>query len=163
MATKNLSHIEWSQMPEVGHLSFGIVVSEWNREITENLLKGALAVLKKAGVKKKNITIEYVPGSFELAHGAQLVIETINPDAVITLGSIIKGETPHFDFVSQATAQGIMQVGLQYGLPVIFGVLTDDNMQQSKDRSGGKLGNKGSEAAMVAIKMADLRQRMLVR
>jgi 6,7-dimethyl-8-ribityllumazine synthase len=150
-------------MPEVGHLSFGIVVSEWNREITENLLKGALAVLKKAGVKKKNITIEYVPGSFELAHGAQLVIETINPDAVITLGSIIKGETPHFDFVSQATAQGIMQVGLQYGLPVIFGVLTDDNIQQSKDRSGGKLGNKGSEAAMVAIKMADLRQRMLVR
>jgi 6,7-dimethyl-8-ribityllumazine synthase len=150
-------------MPEVGHLSFGIVVSEWNREITENLLKGALAVLKKAGVKKKNITIEYVPGSFELAHGAQLVIETINPDAVITLGSIIKGETPHFDFVSQATAQGIMQVGLQYGLPVIFGVLTDDNIQQSKDRSGGKLGNKGSEAAMVAIKMADLRQRMLVK
>ncbi len=163
MATKNLSHIEWSQMPEVGHLSFGIVVSEWNREITENLLKGALAFLKKAGVKKKNITIEHVPGSFELAHGAQLVIETINPDAVITLGSIIKGETPHFDFVSQATAQGIMQVGLQYGLPVIFGVLTDDNIQQSKDRSGGKLGNKGSEAAMVAIKMADLRQRMLVR
>lgn len=163
MATKNLSHIEWSQMPEVGHLSFGIVVSEWNREITENLLKGALAVLKKAGVKKKNITIEYVPGSFELAHGAQLVIETVNPDAVITLGSIIKGETPHFDFVSQATAQGIMQVGLQYGLPVVFGVLTDDNIQQSKDRSGGKLGNKGSEAAMVAIKMADLRQRMLVR
>ncbi|MEN9948719.1 MAG: 6,7-dimethyl-8-ribityllumazine synthase [Bacteroidota bacterium] len=163
MATKNLSHIEWSQMPEVGHLSFGIVVSEWNREITENLLKGALAVLKKAGVKKKNITIEYVPGSFELAHGAQLVIETINPDAVITLGSIIKGETPHFDFVSQATAQGIMQVGLQYGLPVIFGVLTDDNIQQSKDRSGGKLGNKGSEAAMVAMKMADLRQRMLVK
>jgi 6,7-dimethyl-8-ribityllumazine synthase len=163
MATKNLSHIEWSQMPEVGHLSFGIVVSEWTREITENLLKGALAVLKKAGVKKKNITIEYVPGSFELAHGAQLVIETINPDAVITLGSIIKGETPHFDFVSQATAQGIMQVGLQYGLPVIFGVLTDDNIQQSKDRSGGKLGNKGSEAAMVAMKMADLRQRMLVK
>ncbi len=126
-------------------------------------MKAALTVLKKAGVKKKNITIEYVPGGFELAHGAQLVIETINPDAVITLGSIIKGETPHFDFVSQATAQGIMQVGLQYGLPVIFGVLTDDNIQQSKDRSGGKLGNKGSEAAMVAMKMADLRQRMLVK
>jgi 6,7-dimethyl-8-ribityllumazine synthase len=163
MATTNLSHIEWSQMPEVGHLSFGIVVSEWNHEITGNLLKGALAVLKKAGVKKKNIVVEYVPGSFELAHGAQLVIETSNPDAVICLGSIIKGETPHFDFVSQATAQGIMQVGLQYGLPVIFGVLTDDNVQQSKDRSGGKLGNKGSEAAAVAIKMADLRQRMLVK
>jgi 6,7-dimethyl-8-ribityllumazine synthase len=143
-------------------LSFGIVVSEWNHEITNNLLKGALAVLKKAGVKKKNIRVEYVPGSFELAHGAQLMVECANPDAVICLGSIIKGETPHFDFVSQATAQGIMQVGLQYGLPVIFGVLTDDNIQQSKDRSGGKLGNKGSEAAAVAIKMAAMRQRMLL-
>ena len=81
----------------------------------------------------------------------------------MALGLVLKGETPHFDFVSQATAQGIMQVGLQYGLPVIFGVLTDDNVQQSKDRSGGKLGNKGSEAAAVAIKMADLRQRMLVK
>jgi 6,7-dimethyl-8-ribityllumazine synthase len=121
-----------------------------------------LAVLKKAGVKKKNIRVEYVPGSFELAHGAQLMVECANPDAVICLGSIIKGETPHFDFVSQATAQGIMQVGLQYGLPVIFGVLTDDNIQQSKDRSGGKLGNKGSEAAAVAIKMAAMRQRMLL-
>jgi len=112
MATKNLSKGINEEMPSAGHFSFGIVVSEWNQDITENLLKGALQALKKGGVAKKNIHVVWVPGSFELAHGAQLLIESQSLDAVICLGSIIKGETPHFDFVSQATAQGIMNVGL---------------------------------------------------
>jgi 6,7-dimethyl-8-ribityllumazine synthase len=160
MATKNLSNIDWSQMPEAGHFSFGIVVSEWNNEITNGLLKGALDVLKKAGVKKSRIKIVYVPGSFELAHGAQLLIESQPLDGVICLGCVIRGETAHFDFVSQATATGVMNVGLQYAMPVIFGVLTDDNIQQSKDRSGGKKGNKGSESAATVIKMAALRSKL---
>jgi 6,7-dimethyl-8-ribityllumazine synthase len=160
MATKNLSSTLQNEMPSAGHFSFGIVVSEWNQDITSNLLKGALQALKKAGVSKKNIQIVWVPGSFELAHGAQLLIESKEVDAVICLGSIIKGETPHFDFVSQATAQGIMNVGLQYAIPVIFGVLTDSNHEQAKARSGGKLGNKGVEAAVTAMKMAALREKL---
>jgi 6,7-dimethyl-8-ribityllumazine synthase len=160
MATKNLSKVAQDEMPDAGHFSFGIVVSEWNHEITSNLLKGALQVLKKQGVSKKNIQIVWVPGSFELAHGAQLLIESKPLDAVICLGSIIRGETPHFEFVCQATAQGIMSVGLQYAMPVVFGVLTDNDILQSKARSGGKLGNKGTEAAVTAIKMAALRSKL---
>jgi 6,7-dimethyl-8-ribityllumazine synthase len=160
MATKNLSQGIQEEMPSAGHFSFGIVVSEWNLDITQNLLKGAAQVLKKNGVSKKNIQIIWVPGSFELAHGAQLLIESKPMDAIICLGSIIQGETPHFDFVSQATAQGIMNVGLQYAVPVIFGVLTDHNHEQAKARSGGKLGNKGVEAAVTAIKMAALRSKL---
>ena len=160
MATKNLSKGINEEMPSAGHFSFGIVVSEWTQDITENLLKGALQALKKGGVAKKNIHVVWVPGSFELAHGAQLLIESQSLDAVICLGSIIKGETPHFDFVSQATAQGIMNVGLQYALPVVFGVLTDANHDQAKARSGGKLGNKGVEAGVTAIKMALLRDKL---
>jgi 6,7-dimethyl-8-ribityllumazine synthase len=159
MATKNLSQTANEPMPEVGHFSFCILVSEWNKEITAGLLQGALKTLQKAGVKKKKIKVEYVPGSFELAAGAQYMIEAHSPDAVLCLGSIIRGETPHFEFVSAATAHGIMNVGLQYGTPVIFGVLTDDHLQQAKDRSGGKLGNKGVEAAVTALKMAALREK----
>jgi 6,7-dimethyl-8-ribityllumazine synthase len=160
MATKNLSSTLNDEMPSSGHFSFGIVVSEWNHDITSGLLKGALQALKKSGVLKKNIQVVWVPGSFELAHGAQMLIESKSFDAIICLGSIIKGETPHFDFVSQATAQGIMNVGLQYAVPVVFGVLTDANHDQAKARSGGKMGNKGIEAAVTAIKMAALREKL---
>jgi len=139
---------------------FGIVVSEWNNNITNGLLEGAVSTLLKNKVLKENIIVKHVPGSFELPLGAQLLLEKTNVDAVICLGSVIQGETKHFDFVCSATAMGIKDVGLKYNKPVIFGVLTDNNLQQAVDRSGGKFGNKGDEAAITAIKMVALQQEL---
>lgn len=139
---------------------FGIVVSEWNREITDNLLDGATSTLLSNDAEEKSIHIRHVPGSFELPLGAQYFFEYTNVDAVICLGSVIRGETPHFDYICQTVSQGIKDVALKYGKPVIFGVLTDENMQQAKDRSGGKHGNKGDEAAVTAIKMVALQQEL---
>ena len=158
MATENtnLSHYDESSIPDASRMVFGIVVSEWNRKITDGLLKGAFDSLIKHGAKEENILVHYTPGSFELALGAQMLFENTNVDAVICIGSIIQGETRHFEFVSQATAQGIKDVSLKFGKPVILGVLTDDNMQQAIDRSGGKHGNKGIECAIGAIKMVNL-------
>lgn len=141
-------------------------ISLWDRGVRmesgyhRELIERCIASVEERRGGQKNIHVVWVPGSFELAHGAQLLIESQSLDAVICLGSIIKGETPHFDFVSQATAQGIMNVGLQYALPVVFGVLTDANHDQAKARSGGKLGNKGVEAGVTAIKMALLRDKL---
>jgi 6,7-dimethyl-8-ribityllumazine synthase len=156
MATegKNLSHYDEGALPNASKMMFAIVVSEWNIEITENLKEGAYQTLLRNGVKKENILIKYVPGSFELPLGASLFLEFNDEiDAVICLGSVIQGETRHFEFVCQATAQGVKDVALKYNKPVIFGLLTDDNMQQAIDRSGGKHGNKGIECAIAAIKM----------
>ena len=157
MATegKNLSDYNAEAVPPADGLSFGIAVSEWNGEITGNLLKGALQGLKENGVEDEAITVHHVPGSFELPLGAQLLLED-GVDAVICIGSVIRGETAHFDFVCQACAQGVKDVSLKFGKPVIFGVLTDDNIEQSRARSGGAHGNKGTEAAISAIKMAYL-------
>ncbi len=138
----------------------GIVVSEWNAQVTENLLRGALDTLTGQGVRLDNVHVVHVPGSFELAVGATLMIANRSVEAVICLGSIIRGETPHFEFVSLATANGIMEVGLKTGRPVIFGVLTDDTMDQALARSGGNKGNKGVEAAVTAIKMIALRRQL---
>ncbi|THD66580.1 6,7-dimethyl-8-ribityllumazine synthase [Robertkochia marina] len=157
-ANKNLSHYDKEQIPSAKNFRFGIVVSEWNEEITEALYKGAEETLLDCGALLENITRYNVPGSFELTFGAKALIEKTKPDAVIAIGSVIQGETKHFDFVCQATAQGIMDLNVQTDTPVIFCVLTDNNMQQAKDRSGGKHGNKGSEAAVAAIKMAVLAQ-----
>jgi 6,7-dimethyl-8-ribityllumazine synthase len=156
MATegKNLSHYDQGNLPDASKMMFGIVVSEWNRNITENLKEGAYQTLIKNGVKPENIEVKYVPGSFELSLGASLFLEFNDEiDGVICLGSVIQGETRHFEFVCQATAQGVKDVALKYNKPVIFGLLTDDNMQQAIDRSGGKHGNKGIECAIAAIKM----------
>ena len=128
--------------------------------ITFNLLKGAKSTLIKYGLKEENLIIEQVPGSYELVLGAQLILESKSPDAVICLGCVIQGQTKHFDFVCEAVSQGIKDVSLKYNIPVIFGVLTDNNKQQSIDRSGGKLGNKGDEAAVTAIQMVDLQKRL---
>jgi len=155
-ANKNLSSYDKDTLPVADHLRVGLVVSEWNVEITESLFEGALSTLKECGVKEENIIRWNVPGSFELTFGCKKLISTQNPDAVIAIGSIIRGETKHFDFVSHATAQGIKDLNLQTGTPVIFCVLTDDTLQQAKDRSGGKHGNKGTEAAIAAIHMASL-------
>lgn len=161
MATTDLSHYDKAGVPSGAGLRFAVVVSAWNPMITSALRDGAVEVLLQHGVAMKDIHEEPVPGSYELALGAKLVIEGKAPDAVIAIGSVVRGETPHFDFVCQATAQGIMQVNLETGVPVIFCVLTDDTMQQALDRSGGEHGNKGVEAAVAALKMATLRKRML--
>jgi 6,7-dimethyl-8-ribityllumazine synthase len=158
MATANLSHYDSNTVPNAENMTFGIVVSEWNNNITFNLLEGAKSALLKHGAKEQNIMVKLVPGSFELALAAQSLIESCNVDGVICLGSVIQGETKHFDFVCEATAKGIMDVGLKYNKPVIFGVLTDNTLQQALDRSGGKLGNKGIECAIACIKMVDFKR-----
>jgi len=132
---------------------FGIVVSEWNSEITNALLKGALEILHKAGATEEQIIIKYVPGTFELPFGAQKLIRDQSPNAVICLGCVIQGETRHFDFICDAAAHGIMKVSLDHHTPVIFGVLTTNTLEQAQDRSGGKHGNKGIEAAVTALRL----------
>tara|TARA_R110000823_G_scaffold281277_1_gene399504 strand:- start:843 stop:1325 length:483 start_codon:yes stop_codon:yes gene_type:complete len=158
MATinKNLSVYDKTTIPNANGLRFGIVVSEWNSEITEGLFSGALETLIDCGAVKTDIIRWNVPGSFELTYGSKKMIETQKVDVVIAIGSVIQGETKHFDFVCEATAQGIKDLNVTMNVPVIFCVLTDNNIQQSIDRSGGKHGNKGTEAAIAAIKMAVL-------
>jgi 6,7-dimethyl-8-ribityllumazine synthase len=141
-------------------MRFAIVVADWNREITWALLDGALSTLKKHGASDKNIIVKHVPGSFELTIGAQLVAENDEVDAVICLGCVIQGETPHFTYICQGVTQGITQLNLEYNMPFIFGVLTTNDKQQALDRSGGIHGNKGDEAAITAIKMAALQRDM---
>jgi len=160
MATENLSAFSSENLPDASSMRVGIVVSEWNAQVTENLLRGAMETLTGQGVRLDNVHVVHVPGSFELASGASMLIANRSVEAVICLGSIIRGETPHFEFVSLATANGIMDVGLRSGRPVIFGVLTDDNMEQAQARSGGSKGNKGVEAAVTAIKMIALRRQL---
>lgn len=158
MATenKNLSTYDKTKIPNAKDLRFGIVVSEWNAEITSALSQGACDALLDCGAKAENILKWDVPGSFELTFGCKKMIKTQKVDAVIAIGSVIRGETSHFDFVCSATAQGIKDLNVTHDVPVIFCVLTDDTMQQAKDRSGGKHGNKGTEAAIAAIQMAVL-------
>jgi 6,7-dimethyl-8-ribityllumazine synthase len=159
---KNLSDLNYSIQEECSELRIAIVRSEWNDEITDRLMKGSLEGLHKFGVTDKHIRIIEVPGSFELPLGAQMLLEECDPlpSAVICLGCVIRGETSHFEYVSQSVAQGIKDVGLKYNVPVIFGVLTDDNKEQSLSRSGGSLGNKGEEAAVTAVRMALLQRKI---
>lgn len=155
MATslKSLSQYSDQNILDMSDKKFGIVVSEWNDQVTESLFSGALDTLLKHGAKKENIFRKNVPGSFELTLGAQWLAELEEIDAVICLGCVIQGETRHFDFICDAVAHGITNVGLKFNKPVIFGVLTPDTLQQALDRSGGKHGNKGDEAAITAVKM----------
>jgi len=131
----------------------GIVVSEWNDQVTDALLSGAVEILNSQGIKKNNLIVKYVPGSFELTLGAQYLANDKKVDAVICLGCVIQGETRHFDFICDAVANGITNVGLKFNKPVVFGVLTTNTLKQALDRAGGKHGNKGEEAAFTAIKM----------
>jgi 6,7-dimethyl-8-ribityllumazine synthase len=156
MTTKNLSVYDPGLVPDASDMRFGIVVSDWNMEVTWKLLDGAVGTLKKHGASDKNIVVKHVPGSFELTLGAQFMAEYDDLDAVICLGCVIQGETPHFTYICQGVTQGITQLNLEYNLPFIFGVLTTTTQQQAIDRAGGKLGNKGDEAAITAIKMAAL-------
>lgn len=161
MAThlKNLSVFE-SQTPTAADMKFGIVVAEWNINITGELLNGAVNTLKAAGCPEKNISVRYVPGTFELSLGAQFFAEYTDVDAIIVLGCVIQGDTRHFDFVCQGVTQGVTQLMLSWNIPIAFGVLTTENQQQALDRAGGSLGNKGDEAADTAIKMVQMQIEM---
>ena len=160
MATtnNNLSDYNMEEIPSSEGMRFAIIVSEWNNHITENLYIGAEKTLIKLGTKQNDIVRIDVPGSFELVFGAKIASKA-NYDAIICLGSVIKGETDHFHYVCNAVSTGIKELNLYGDTPVIFGVLTDNNKQQSIDRSGGKFGNKGIEAAITAIKMAILNKK----
>lgn len=150
---KNLSSYDAEQVPSGQSLRFGIVVSDWNSAITGNLLEGAYQTLLKHEVSSADILVRHVPGAFELVSGAHYLYEHSWVDAVICLGCVVQGETRHFDYICQAVTHGLVQLNLSNPAPFIFGVLTVDNMQQAIDRSGGKHGNKGVEAAVTAIKM----------
>lgn len=161
MATKDLSKYDIHSVPSCENMRFGIVVSEWNFPVTSALAKGAVDTLKKHGATDENIMTKYVPGSFELPLGAQYFAEMENVDAVILLGCVIQGETRHFDFICQGVTKGTVDLNLKYNKPFIFGVITTENEQQAMDRSGGKLGNKGDEAAVTAIKMVHLKSSFI--
>ncbi len=148
-----LTNASGKRNPKLANKKIGIVVAEWNSDITEALFEGAYETLLSSGLRKKNIIRRTVPGSFELPLAALWLAEQKDIDGVICLGCVIQGDTPHFDYICQAVAQGIMQVGLSSGKPVAFGVLTTLNKKQALERAGGKLGNKGEEAAVTALQM----------
>ena len=158
MATTNLSLYDSESIPDASGFRFGIVVSEWNPDITQNLYEGALSTLVKHGALPNNITSIKVPGSFELIYGCKHLLSNDDElDAVLAIGNVIKGETEHFTFVCEGVTQGIKDLNIKFDTPTIFCLLTDHNKQQSIDRSGGKHGNKGIECAVAAIKMAALK------
>lgn len=158
MATenKNLSQYNKETLPNVTAKRFGIITSEWNETVTQGMRKGAEETLLDCGVLSENIIQWNVPGSFELVNGAKKMLSKEQIDAIIVIGCVIQGETKHFDFVCQGVTQGVAYLNATQNIPVIFCVLTDNNLQQSLDRSGGKHGNKGIEAAVAAIKMVNL-------
>lgn len=156
MATslKNLSEYDSRYVPNASALSVGIVVAEWNNEITFKLLDGAIETLKKHGVNEANIFVNFVPGAYELTYGSKVMAENYDVDAVIAFGAVIQGETPHFTYICQGVTYGLTELNLSFDIPFVFGVLTTDTLQQAQERAGGKHGNKGVEAAVTAIKMA---------
>lgn len=153
-SAQNISlKLDSNNHPDLNKYKIGIVVSEWNKDITKNLLSGAINTLIEQGIQKENIIIQWVPGSFELIYGSK-VLSKKKFDAIIAIGCVIKGETDHYNFICSSVSKGIMELNLISSIPIIFCVLTDHNKTQSIDRSGGKYGNKGSESAIAAIKMA---------
>lgn len=156
MATEfhNLSDYDMTSVPDASNMCFGIVVAEWNPEITGALLEGAVGTLQKHGAIPENIHVKTVPGSFELVYGAHQMTLNGGFDAIIILGCVIRGETPHFDYICQGVTYGIARLNATSEIPIIYGLLTTETMEQAKNRSGGRLGNKGDECAIDAIKMA---------
>lgn len=156
MKKTNLSEYNADGVPNGKDFRIAIVAAEWNPQITDALLKGAVSTLRDNGVMKKNILVHRVPGTFELTTAANLLLARTTVDAVICIGCVIQGETRHFEFICQAVSQGITNVAVKHGRPVIFSVLTCDTMEQALDRAGGKHGNKGVEGAVTALKMIAL-------
>lgn len=142
-------------LPDTTNMRFGVVVSEWNNHITDKLLEGALQTLRENGVDDNNITVARVPGSFELVYGSSQMVKYGYVDAVIAIGCIIRGDTPHFDYICQGTTHGLSELNAKGEKPVVFGLLTVNTLEQAEARAGGELGNKGSEFAITAIKMVD--------
>ncbi len=156
MSTHNFNLLnEISQLPDATDMRFGIVVCEWNNHITEKLLEGAVNTLLANGVQESNITVSRVPGSFELVYGSAQLAKHGYVDAIIAIGCVIRGDTPHFDYICQAATQGLAQLNTIGDKPVIFGLITVNTPEQAEERAGGKLGNKGDEFAVTAIKMVD--------
>ena len=152
----NLSDYDPTAIPDGSQYRIAVIAAEWNPKITDALLKGAVNTLKEHGVKKKNIQVLRVPGTFELTTAADILLSRTQVDAVICIGCVIQGETRHFEFICQAVSQGLTNVALKHGRPVIFSVLTCDTLQQALDRAGGQHGNKGVEGAVTALKMVAL-------
>jgi 6,7-dimethyl-8-ribityllumazine synthase len=157
---KNLSVFSTEGLTDISQKTFAIVVAEWNTEVTEKLFEGAYQTLINFGADARRILRGNVPGSYELTLGAQWYAELEQVDAVIALGSVIQGETKHNDYINHAVAQGLTNLSLKFSKPIIFGVLTPNNMEQALDRAGGKHGNKGDEAAITAIKMLALKEQI---
>ena len=149
-----LSDAEAKPVPDASNMVFGVVVSEWNREITGAMLRGLVDTLQEHGTLPENIHVKSVPGSFELIYGAHQMVLHGGYDAVVILGSVVRGETPHFDYICQGVTYGIARLNTLSEIPVVYGLLTTNDIEQARERSGGKYGNKGSECAVVAIKMA---------
>ncbi|MFV0521235.1 MAG: 6,7-dimethyl-8-ribityllumazine synthase [Mangrovibacterium sp.] len=160
MATKNLSAYDLKSVPSAKGMKFTIVLAEWNYHITGAMAQGAKDTLIKHGADENDIIIKHVPGTFELPLGGQYAAEYTDADAIILIGCVIQGETRHFDFICQGVTQGSVDLNLKYNKPFIFSVLTTDNEEQAINRAGGKLGNKGDEAAITAIKMLALQNEM---
>jgi 6,7-dimethyl-8-ribityllumazine synthase len=156
----NLSDYDPHSIPSAEGMTFGIVVSEWNNRITSALLQGACDTLQQNGVPASSITVHTVPGSFELVFGASQMVHSRRFDAVIAIGCVIRGDTPHFDYICQGVTQGLAELNMHGDVPVIYGLLTCNNMDQAEDRCGGILGNKGDECAVTAIKMVDYYRKM---
>jgi|SRR5690625_579427 len=157
---KNLSDFSHIKVKSAENFTYGIVVSQWNAEVTGALLEGAVKGLLDHGAIEKDIEIVEVPGSYELISGADLLLGTEKYDCVIAIGCVMQGETRHFDFICDAVANGLANVSIKYNKPVIFGVLTTDTMEQARERAGGKHGNKGEEAAITAIQMVNLQKSL---
>ena len=162
MATSfhNLSDYDTASVPSARGMRFGIVVSEWNKEITGSLLDGAYNVLVKHGAAEADITVMTVPGSFELVYGASRMMKSKKFDAVIAIGCVVRGDTPHFDYICEGATQGLADLNREGDIPVIYGLLTCNTMEQAEARCGGILGNKGDECAVTAIKMVDYARRL---
>ncbi len=159
-AFHNLSDYDLESVPSAEGMRFGIVVSEWNREVTGGLLQGAHDTLLKHGAREEDITVLTVPGSFELVYGAARMVKSQRFDAVIAIGCVVRGDTPHFDYICQGTTQGLAELNREAEVPVIYGLLTCNDMEQAEARSGGMLGNKGDECAVTAIKMVDYGRKL---
>lgn len=156
----NLSDYDFKSVPSAEGMRFGIVVGEWNNEITGALLQGAFDTLTRHGAHEDDILVQTVPGSFELVYGSSQMIKSGKVDAVIAIGCVIRGDTPHFDYICEGTTQGLAALNHTTDVPVIYGLLTCNTLQQAQDRCGGALGNKGDECAVTAIKMIDYKRKL---
>ena len=157
-ALHHLSDYDPTSVPNAEGMRFGIVVADWNSEYTYSMRDAAINTLMKHGVKREDIEVKHVPGSFELLFGASWMTESCDVDAIIAIGCVIRGDTPHFDYICQGTTQGLAELNIRSEVPVIYGLLTCNTAEQAAARCGGELGNKGDECAVTAIKMAALAQ-----